>query len=960
LSTGLDVREVKLYMSAMEAICIAGLMIGILILHLMSKYAGLMMHATWNNQRTQLRKFDHPKCANGKYWSRIRYSQRKSIKYQAEHLTARRWLHQSGECVKAVISGLQMLLAPLNLIVRCISGMCKMLLAPLKLIGRCISALGSMLLAPLKLVGRCISGLCKMLLAPLKPIGRCISALGSMLLAPLKLVGRCISGLSKMLLAPLKLIGRCISGLYNMLLAPLKLIGRCIWRSKADTPEAELDTQTAHADSQHCNPKGGNSNDVNEQGLQAHQAHGTTGLYMERQVRKFCQVHALNAMLGRNAIQLETMLKFCEEHAKDNTALGQNLRRGIGWCSKDGNFADMMIDAFLHFHSVPSTRLYQVAQNIPVGSDADMYLRGLPADQNAFVLRWHCGNMPHEDSAYGHAVCVKRHPISKKWYLLDSEKRQPIRLDDAGWHSLKGTVCIFAKGSAYNHNTLPGAAAEGYTQWLDVLDFITPGEVGITTRATTGPRPARQANKRPQCIRLDRERPVTSDQQSKQKVQEHDSDMPKILKPASDESKLPYEAQQQQRPRRIACGKRLFRMETAERPSDLHPKTRRATEAGTAVINTNQETTATDHLAEHASDAQLQKRRRTNPLPDYIPHTRMWPIGPETVSQKPAVKRQTSKRTKKAEAQNCDVHNRRKKRQAVNEDGSNGSHETKQPAKVCTKIKGTQQTGTKDIRSFFVFGQGREAHKATDTGQMAQCTPKRHKAQGEPAKEMPSLRGLCWNVRGLTTVLHELTHLVEQHAPDFVILTETKLRKKSRYRKKLTEALEDYAVHTSCKRDTPDMREGERTGAAGVAIAIHKKLAAHGSLKVTPLNAPAASGHCQKICLEPAGSDAIDLWAVYMPHDMAVRRQVYQVLTNNATENSNFIMAGVWNAAYLARDRCTGELQRPADEEHAQLLQALQMQPTDQGRREDDSRHHTFYAEGQQQQHSRIDDFTWS
>ncbi len=59
--------------------------------------------------------------------------------------------------------------------------------------------------------------------------------------------------------------------------------------------------------------------------------------------------------------------------------------------------------------------------------------------------------------------------------------------------------------------------------------------------------------------------------------------------------------------------------------------------------------------------------------------------------------------------------------------------------------------------------------------------------------------------RGLTTVLHELTHLVEQHAPDFVVLTETKLRRKSRYRKKLTEALEDYVVHTGCKRDTPDM-----------------------------------------------------------------------------------------------------------------------------------------------------------
>ena len=93
------------YMSAMETVCIAGLLTGILILHLMPKYEDLLMHARRNNQRI-LRKFDHPKCASGKYWSRIRYFQRKFIKYQAEHSKAQTWLHQSRECVQVVISGL--------------------------------------------------------------------------------------------------------------------------------------------------------------------------------------------------------------------------------------------------------------------------------------------------------------------------------------------------------------------------------------------------------------------------------------------------------------------------------------------------------------------------------------------------------------------------------------------------------------------------------------------------------------------------------------------------------------------------------------------------------------------------------------------------------------------------------------------------------------------------------------
>ena len=103
---------------------------------------------------------------------------------------------------------------------------------------------------------------------------------------------------------------------------------------------------------------------------------------------------------------------------------------------------------------------------------------------------------------------------------------------------------------------------------------------------------------------------------------------------------------------------------------------------------------------------------------------------------------------------------------------------------------------------------------------------------------MPSLKGLCWNVRGVTTVLHELTHLVEKQAPDFIVLTETKLEKLKIQKKAHRGSGGICRTH----KLTPNMRERERTGAAGVAIAIHKKLAAHGSLKVTPLpQQPAAT-----------------------------------------------------------------------------------------------------------------------
>ncbi len=118
-------------------------------------------------------------------------------------------------------------------------------------------------------------------------------------------------------------------------------------------------------------------------------------------------------------------------------------------------------------------------------------------------------------------------------------------------------------------------------------------------------------------------------------------------------------------------------MEKTERHSDLHPRTGRETEEGTAAGSTTRVTTATDHQAEDTSDAQVQKRRRTNPLPDYVPSTKMWPMGSKTVSEKPAAKRQTGKRIKKANAQKCDTNKQGNKRQAVSEDDSADSHKTK-------------------------------------------------------------------------------------------------------------------------------------------------------------------------------------------------------------------------------------------------------------------------------------------
>ena len=147
------------------------------------------------------------------------------------------------------------------------------------------------------------------------------------------------------------------------------------------------------------------------------------------------------------------------------------------------------------------------------------------------------------------------------------------------------------------------------------------------------------------------------------------------------------------------------------------------------------------------------------------------------------------------------------------------------------------------------------------------------------------------------------------------------------YRQRLAEALPDYILHTSCKNPATK-RDGQRAGAAGLAIAIHKKLTTHASISLAMLNSQAAAGHCQMITLHPPGSDTIDIWGVYIPWDRTERRQVYEVLRENLSPDRYTILAGDMNAAYTAADRSSGTMTTD-DKAHHQIVNELHMQPSE-------------------------------
>ena len=105
------------------------------------------------------------------------------------------------------------------------------------------------------------------------------------------------------------------------------------------------------------------------------------------------------------------------------------------------------------------------------------------------------GTRAHEDRNFGHAACVRKHPTTREWYLLDSIKGKPLKLRESDWALLKGSAFVLAMGSAYSRNCIMGAREEGYTQLTDETELLLPLEVNITHCSNARPRPTKRQNR---------------------------------------------------------------------------------------------------------------------------------------------------------------------------------------------------------------------------------------------------------------------------------------------------------------------------------------------------------------------------------------------------------------------------------------------------------------------------------
>ena len=170
-----------------------------------------------------------------------------------------------------------------------------------------------------------------------------------------------------------------------------------------------------------------------------------------------------------------------------------------------------------------------------------------------------------------------------------------------------------------------------------------------------------------------------------------------------------------------------------------------------------------------------------------------------------------------------------------------------------------------------------------------------------------------------------------------MVLTETKLTDLEQDRKMLSTCLPDYKLYHS--RVKGHKTGKQRTGSAGITIAMHTSLTTQHSVQLINLDHPAAKGHCKCMKLQPPGSEALTIWGVYVPcTDMHTRKEVYNLLQTEmqaqdrlaleaGSPKSHHILAGDMNAALYTDDRQTGA--HPEDTLHRQLMQTLKMHTTD-------------------------------
>ena len=131
-----------------------------------------------------------------------------------------------------------------------------------------------------------------------------------------------------------------------------------------------------------------------------------------------------------------------------------------------------------------------------------------------------------------------------------------------------------------------------------------------------------------------------------------------------------------------------------------------------------------------------------------------------------------------------------------------------------------------------------------------------------------------WNVRGLTTVAHDLRLSLHSEQPEVVVLTETKLVRGRHNKGMIKRVFQDsenncmYDWYCS-SHDAPFDKWRlchARNGSGGVVVAVHKRWLPESTVRVKPhFDLPYLVSHAVGVTIHTPHGQALDVYGIYMP-----------------------------------------------------------------------------------------------
>ncbi len=310
----------------------------------------------------------------------------------------------------------------------------------------------------------------------------------------------------------------------------------------------------------------------------------------------------------------------------------------------------------------------------------------------------------------------------------------------------------------------------------------------------------------------------------------------------------------------------------------------------------------TGHQEGKSTDNTTNELQTTNhTAPTQRPHTKANP--PSPTKRKQPKRNKPCKTTKPQPIQTTEVRKRKPKQQQTPLKPT----EQKTPKENPKKYKTSQQPTL--LQTIHTWIQNKTKNT---TPQEATHNTQTLPTQKEEATDSNNITTLTWNCNTLNSeALHTIDKLTQEHSPDIIILTETKIRKKSKQYidSRLRENYRTFASHLDKQ--------------AGVILGIHNKYDGQGTYATQHTLPTYTKGYLTHVTINTSETHTLQIVAVYMPHNTAeetntvcLRSQIYNVLQqilDKAKElNQPVIMVGDWNAVTKPNQRHTG-LMTPLD-----------------------------------------------